>query len=1515
MVQMHILDMQNSNNIHTMKKYLSILFFQLLMAIMLFAPIDAMAQADIITLINDQKVVIENVKAKALAKDRTRLSSPAEHKLLFVGCTNLSYGTESFIMDEQQKQFFRDVVANFKEVVELYADYNIVIQPEIIFIDRHITLSGSPTEVSQALIQSELDLYAPVGVYDAVLVSGSTDHPAIHLGVKTAGYENSYGYCWFKLLAPTGNATPPASFPYTMPTASQAPFLSTNIAIHEWGHMFEFLEGLLDIPFPPVHAYQGSPYGFTGYIQYPNDPVWDYAVYYRDWLSGNVSYTSGGNTQKIGMFPEMWKLTARYLRGEKVYIKNSGNGLYLTYTSDNSTSFSATPCPWYIKYSGNDRIMIFNEQGLTLDINNAWNVEGNTVKLFGVNGGYPEAQNWRISKNSDNTYKLTTTFESNNRVLQRNVGTEGTSINTDNNGINQKWIIEVQSQSLSALISEAESKIETDYTIPSFTELKRQLKFAKNNLSLPESFTQLETALNNLKAKDMPYNIVMNIYKDPTSQMAFNWYTNLGITGGKVQIAEGKITDPATFIPSKTFEAICIPINDLMYNNEPVNKLNEVANVAVNARRSYAENKVYATSLTPGTDYSFRVGKEGAWSEIGTFTTAKAGKDAFSFIYTTDPQASNYDKVEVSRLVTHIAFNKHPNVSFWLSCGDMADSNQSGVYSEWEWEQFFESQQETFFHKPFAPVQGNHDVSSSKRFRSHFNTEAVGFDDLNASSPGSAYSYVYGDALFLALNFEDCYTSGYLESLARWMRQEVAKYPNTKWRIVYYHSPLYTGGGHQDDAEAPILREKIAPVFDELKIDLALQGHDHIYEVIGPVNNKRLVSGAATGQEAVAVQWFGNMTGKRGGIYNTQEGTLYFLNGTSGTEIYPPKPLIFMGAPDFNNYSGLFTGRLGRINNPTYSHVTVYADSIVISTYEAYKNNQGDLCNDLYDKIKVVKGSSSTNNPYIWKGTEDTNWNNSANWQEGIVPTASDVATISGSAPRFPILTGPVTVAELHFEPGAQLGKQEFMTTKAYVQYDLNQRNRYHMLSIPLVQVYPGDFSFGGYPQTWVRTFSSNVTGSSTFASGNWATLRATNVPFTLGDGFMISLNEDNNPNSPVDGSSKGLRLLNNIHEVPFFDSPLAGSIHHAHDYSGGISTFYNFQFNAGTQKYDRIPAQSYTVPRTGAAFELAGSSSISKALDFADGTFAIVGNPYMSALDFNALCNANAGAIKPTYQVWTGNRYDSYSAVLDPVFIAPLQGFLVEKPSTPSSTTLTFLSSMASAQPGISLRSAASEENRLDVVANNSIAEVRTTIAKREFGQDTFGDFDARKIMNEISEVPEIYTLKPYGNGVIAVGVNIINNDNLIIPLGLATSYSGKITFTLSGMDTYNANLSLIDVVANKDIDITGLDLYDYTFNYTPTAAACEDRFFIKISDAITGDLIAQQDAVFIFTKGNQLQVLSCSAIGEIQVFDTQGRVILKETNMESLIYSHDLPRNSIFIVKVLTGKDTIVKKVITGN
>jgi len=433
---------------------------------------------------------------------------------------------------------------------------------------------------------------------------------------------------------------------------------------------------------------------------------------------------------------------------------------------------------------------------------------------------------------------------------------------------------------IDSLLNVANSLLEQDFTVPSWTLLRRavtSLTALRNTVST----VALQNAMINLKSKEMPYSIVCSINGAPTSRLGFAWFTNVGVTGGRVEIVQGSALDSTAFAnPLFSINAKTDSVKNLNYNVAG-NGLLKLAGIQDNTKKSYMQNKALAKDLSPNTFYSYRVGKPGAWSETGTFTTAKNTTEKYSFIYFTDPQAQTDASYIISQRTTHSACNLFPEASFLLGCGDLVESTGT-LNSEWEYEQFFQTQQDIFLNKPLATVLGNHDISSNKNFTHHFNTDSVGFDYAISSVPGSFYSFVYGDALFLGLNFMDYNVKGKLDSVKNWMRRQVAENPAIKWRIVFYHKTIFTGSIHQSDADGKVFRDAFTPLFEELKIDLALQGHDHVYEVIGPVKYKSLVANEVSNLLKVSFDSINNVTAKSGGIFNVKDGTLYFLNNSSG---------------------------------------------------------------------------------------------------------------------------------------------------------------------------------------------------------------------------------------------------------------------------------------------------------------------------------------------------------------------------------------------------------------------------------------------------------------------------------------------------------------------------------------------------------------------------------------------------------------------------------------------------------
>lgn len=473
-----------------------------------------------------------------------------------------------------------------------------------------------------------------------------------------------------------------------------------------------------------------------------------------------------------------------------------------------------------------------------------------------------------------------------------------------------------------------------DYSVPSWTAIQRAIAAA-----------QPATA---------PFSINTTYNGDPATRMAFAWFTNQTVATGKVQLVAKAAATEADFAAATVLPAVDEMTSELNYSIDK----NYLAGIEPNQKVRYMSHKALATGLEPATTYSYRVGNEGAWSEIGQFTTAASSyADGYSFIYITDTQAQNDEMFAVSAKTVHTAHQMVPDARFCLVNGDLVETSKANN-SEWESEQWFATMQDVWLNLPLVPAQGNHDTSVNQNWAWHFNTDRS-FD--KTAMPGTVYSFVQGDALFLVINYEDWATAGYFDALATWMRQQVEAHKDVKWRIATFHKNMFTGSkSHQSDADGRKVREAMLPVFAELGINVALQGHDHIYEVLGPVSldTKTLITGEVSDVQTVEPAGVReNMTGKQGGTFDVSQGTLFFLNNSAGKKKYEPRTEAEMTAAytdhEVQNYWGLFSGKFGQTGEPTFSHVTVKEAEITFDTYTV--DDRGNAT--LFDSFRVVKGA------------------------------------------------------------------------------------------------------------------------------------------------------------------------------------------------------------------------------------------------------------------------------------------------------------------------------------------------------------------------------------------------------------------------------------------------------------------------------------------------------------------------------------------------------------------------------
>jgi Calcineurin-like phosphoesterase len=128
------------------------------------------------------------------------------------------------------------------------------------------------------------------------------------------------------------------------------------------------------------------------------------------------------------------------------------------------------------------------------------------------------------------------------------------------------------------------------------------------------------------------------------------------------------------------------------------------------------------------------------------------------------------------------------------------------------------------FERPYKPLLdakvefyaslGNHD-DPNQRFYKNFGMGGKRF-----------YTYQKKDVRFFALD------SNYMDrDQQRWLEEELSK-SNSKWKIAYFHHPIYSSGGrHGSEVD---LRSIVEPLFIKYNLNVVFAGHEHFYERIKP---------------------------------------------------------------------------------------------------------------------------------------------------------------------------------------------------------------------------------------------------------------------------------------------------------------------------------------------------------------------------------------------------------------------------------------------------------------------------------------------------------------------------------------------------------------------------------------------------------------------------------------------------------------------------------------------------------
>lgn len=465
------------------------------------------------------------------------------------------------------------------------------------------------------------------------------------------------------------------------------------------------------------------------------------------------------------------------------------------------------------------------------------------------------------------SYPLVLTWDKESTVL----GYNSTLKVIDNEGysVNQANIILAETNEIIGVTDE-NGLIETKKLTENLST--KNLKVVKNNLfSKVYSFKIV-----NYSGFNYPTNISMSFIGDTKNSIGFNWHSSAAADTSIIQYTE------ASDISFENYNTVIaesyIDITDL------------------GARKIYKAN---LDNLKEGTDYIYRIGNESSFQVEGSFKTAEKNNEEFSFIFMTDPQASNEIDFKYWNNMLNSALQNNNDLDFLMMGGDLVEQG----YDQTQWDYFFKSGQNNLLNIPIVSTVGNHEVmgvNSVDDFNKHFNNPSNG----PIATKNSTYSYDYGNSHFIVLN-----TEMNIDEQILWLKDDLSKKAKD-FTIVTMHRGPY--GSIYDEQ---VIRDKFTPVFDEYKVDLVLSGHDHVYAR--------------------------SYSMKDGNIMNAGDGTLYLLGGTSG-----PKTYAAIDRPWLSySYDCNIT------KEKIYSIITINKDIINIEA----KNSK----NEIIDTIQINKKDSN----------------------------------------------------------------------------------------------------------------------------------------------------------------------------------------------------------------------------------------------------------------------------------------------------------------------------------------------------------------------------------------------------------------------------------------------------------------------------------------------------------------------------------------------------------------------------
>lgn len=553
-------------------------------------------------------------------------------------------------------------------------------------------------------------------------------------------------------------------------------------------------------------------------------------------------------------------------------------------------------------------------------------------------------------------------------------------------------------------------------------------------------------------------------------------------------------------------------------------------------------------------------------------------------------------------------------------------------------------------------------------------------------------------------------------------------------------------------------------------------------------------------------------------------------------------------------------------------------------------------------------------------GGNDSDWNNSTNWSDGVPGPCTNVV-IPSSKNEYPILdqTTDAVCDTIDFKFGGEVARTNYLEYNS-AKVDLTLKsNQWYMLSPVLQQQYSGDYledaaKYRINPEIFIMYYQTDnpETGEGKVSSKFTGTFNNVDELLKMTSGHALWVDEGNRSESEF-----------TIH----FPKDSVRYAYYSTLNEGEITRFSDVM---GRDKSDRF------IYEGNSSYLTNGDGSFSQAIENSNlYPQLIIGNPYMSHLDIVEFQRENDSYLDKKFRIWkNGSSYEAY--LIDGLgnvvstdgkgengfLIPPMQSFIADTKG-PFSDALLFTPAMSVTQPNKTLR-AAKEETQVETdVVNVEVLRkgVRQSGLALRYKADEGRHYNESKdvwtmIPENVGSYVSIYSLVDGG------AASIYSTGDIFTPIDLGVSVGGTVKKEINKIGKEPFSIQIVGdpylarrevFLIDKQLQVTH-NLSQSAYEFDNTTGDVKDRFQLFASATISIDE-NQGNKVETICEGGVLNIISSTAdpIESVVLYGIQGDILHKAVGLNQAEWTCDVSNQKIVIVKVQTKNTNTTRKIMT--